>query len=169
MVASTSTASSHTGITVRRPAIRMQRAVAAQAATNHRPGSITTAGGGGGTGLFTLQLFPGHEGGAGDPDRDGNERRAELDQQARDENAGADEELPFHFHIIITKTAASIPASTSAGIVSGFVQCTSRTALCCRVRMSCICFLAIASCMGVEARLAARLVSSSARLRTRSR
>src|SRR4249919_3347709 len=112
MVASTSQASSQRGTGVVRPTIRMTAAATAQAETNHRPGSMTTAGGGGGTGLFTLQFFPGDERGSGNPDRDRHDRGAELDQQARDEDAGANEELPLHPHIISTNTAATIAEST---------------------------------------------------------
>src|SRR4051794_14499704 len=102
MVAMTSVASSQTGIAALRPASRMTTAAAAQAMRNHRPGSMTTAGGGGGAGLFTLQLFPGDECRAGDPDGHGHDRGAQLYQQPCDEDAGTNEELPSHFHIIIT-------------------------------------------------------------------
>src|SRR4051794_40927553 len=122
MVTSTSDASSQRGIGVVRPTIRMAAAATAQAETNHRPGSMTTAGGGGGTGLFTLQFFPGDERGPRDPDRDRHDRGAELDQRARDDDAGADEELPLHLHIIITNTAATMAENTRVGTVNGFVQ-----------------------------------------------
>ena len=56
MVASTSAASSPMGIGTNWPATRMAPPATAHAATNHEPGSITTAGGGvAGTGELAMR------------------------------------------------------------------------------------------------------------------
>ena len=124
----------------------MASAAAAQPATKYGVGSMTTAGGGPvGTGSLTPLFFPRQKCGNGQAERDRNEGGTQFEQEPDGQDGCPQKELPFHFHIITTNINTSMAEKTIAGTVSGFVHSTLRILVCCRVRISFICWRASAS------------------------
>ena len=137
MVASTSAASSPTGMGTKRPAMTMTTAATRSGDHDVEPDSIMTAAGGG-SGSVHVRV-------PGDPEARERSRRPTGAGSPPALTTGQDRSPTkdrAHFHIITTKMPAHPDENTSAGTVSGFVHSTLRTHPFFSVRMSWSCLRA---------------------------